>query len=415
MQYHVLMSLCCEIGSRLAMAGAETYRVEESILRILAAYQLQGRVYCVPNSLIVTLLIPDQPPMTQLCRMQNHTTDLDAVEHYSNLSRRICSQKPDPELAMQWLCEEEIRRRHYPLPMVLLGYIMVAMGFCIFFGGSFWDSLCAGICGLILGIFQRLIKRLPSNIFFSQIASAFLMTFSAYGLFTLGIGNSAEMAIIGTLMLLVPGVLFTNALRDIIFGDTSSGINRIVEMLLIAAGIALGTAGAFHCANFLWGVPVSAPALSNNFWITCATALFACTGFVIVFNIHGKGNLLCALGGGIAWAVYCGVQALGGSSILCFFTAAVVSAAYSEAMARIRKYPAISYLVISLLPLVPGSGIFYTAQYAVQGQIGQCMEAGMQTLAVAGILAVGVLLVSTAVRIFFGQPNKVLSSIAPHG
>ena len=80
MDYRVLMELASELGTRLAVAGAETYRIEESIVRVLAAYGLDSRVYSVPNSLFITIMVPGELPITQLCRMKNVGTDLDAVE-----------------------------------------------------------------------------------------------------------------------------------------------------------------------------------------------------------------------------------------------------------------------------------------------------------------------------------------------
>ena len=64
MDYSRLMELVCQVGTRLASSGAETYRVEESITRILAAYGQDGRVYCVPNSLFISILVPDGLPIT---------------------------------------------------------------------------------------------------------------------------------------------------------------------------------------------------------------------------------------------------------------------------------------------------------------------------------------------------------------
>ena len=70
-------------------------------------------------------------------------------------------------------------------------------------------------------------------------------------------------------------------------------------------------------------------------------------------------------------------------------------------MARVRKYPAISYLVVSIFPLIPGAGIYRTMLYAVRGQMDQFATQGMFTAAIAGTMAVGILLVSTIVKIFW--------------
>ena len=68
-------------------------------------------------------------------------------------------------------------------------------------------------------------------------------------------------------------------------------------------------------------------------------------------------------------------------------------------MARIRKYPAISYLVVSIFPLIPGAGIYYTMSYAVRGDMASFSSQGTHTIAIAGAMAVGVLFVSTAFRL----------------
>lgn len=396
MDYTALMDLVSAIACKLATSGAETYRVEESVTRICSAYGLEARVYAVPHSLIITILIPGQRPMTQLCRMEHLGTDLEAVEQLSNLSRKICARKPDWNEALTWLEQTQQAQKHYSLPMDLLGHILVACGFCVFFGGGWQDAACAGLCGLLLGFLSRWLSK--TNTFFQRIICGFLMALFAYGCSAMGWTKNVDTCVIGALMLLVPGILFTNALRDIIFGDTNSGINRIVEVVLIAAAIALGTAAAWHTAVSLWGQPTVAPILNHGPVIQCIFGTVACLGFVIIFNIHGYGNLLCALGGCITWAAFCIVQALGGGELLCYFLATVVAAVFAEAMARLRKYPAISYLITSLLPLIPGAGIYYAAQQAVQGNSAGFVAYGAKTLAIAGSMAVGILLVVTLTK-----------------
>lgn len=400
MNYTLLMELVSRIGCHIAMGGAETYRVEESVNRILTAYGVESRVYSVPNSLIITVIVPGQPPMTQLCRMERKGNDLDAVEQYSNLGRRICAQTPDLETAMAWVLETEKQRKKYKLPILLLGYMLVAWGFSVFFGGSWMDSLCAIACGLLLGVAEHFMGKLKTNIFFQKIVAAFIMAVLAYSISAFGVIPNVDSAVIGTLMLLVPGLLFTNAMRDIIFGDTNSGINRVVEALLIAVAVALGTAAAWNLVDALHTLPQQMGTVDHSPYITCFVSFAACAGFVVVFNIHGKGKWLCALGGAITWAAYCVAAELGCGVYLCTFVATCTAAVFSEMMARVRKYPAISYLVISLLPLIPGAGIYYTALYAIRGDLAIAGQYGISTLTTAGVMAAGILVVSTAVRMW---------------
>ena len=69
-------------------------------------------------------------------------------------------------------------------------------------------------------------------------------------------------------------------------------------------------------------------------------------------------------------------------------------------MARIRKYPAFSYLVISIFPIIPGAGAYYTMNYAVRGEMELFASRGMFTAGIAGVMAVGILLGSTVFRMY---------------
>ena len=101
MDYDLLLELTTDLGYRLAMNGAETYRIEESIRRILSAYGIDSEVFAIPNCLTVSIETHDGKPMTRMRRIGFHGNDLDTVEKYSNLGRKICTDKPEPEIAQQ--------------------------------------------------------------------------------------------------------------------------------------------------------------------------------------------------------------------------------------------------------------------------------------------------------------------------
>ena len=398
MDYNLLLDLATDLGYELALSGAETYRVEESINRILSSYGVSSEVFAIPNCLTVSIETPEGKPMTRMRRVGFHGNDLDAVERFSGLSRAICNRKPSISDARQWLEKVRGMGRVYSLPFYLLGDFLGAAGFGIFFGGSLTDGLCAGICGIVVGLVNKCMDKLKANPFFSTITASFLMALLAYAMGAVGIAKNSDAVTIGALMILVPGLLFTNAMRDIIYGDTNSGTNRIVQVLLIAAAIALGTAAAWRAAGTLWGIPESTPSVTHPIVLQCLASFVGCIGFAILFNIHGPGVFLCVLGGTLTWAAYCLAFYLSGSDLAAFFWSALFASVYSEVMARIRKYPAISYLVVSIFPLIPGAGVYYTMNYAVRGDMNAFATKGMHTAATAGAIAVGILLASTAFR-----------------
>ena len=94
-----------------------------------------------------------------------------------------------------------------------------------------------------------------------------------------------------------------------------------------------------------------------TYFMPCVYAFLACIGFSLLFNIHGAaGMLICAGGGGLGWLCYLLTAPLVHSDIIQSFFAALVISAWSEGMARVRKCPVTSYLLVALFPLVPGGG-----------------------------------------------------------
>ena len=399
MDNNALLELATEVGYRLAMSGAETFRVEESIDRIFQAYNVENQTFAITNCMIVSMQREDGESITKMKRIGQHGNDLDAVERYNALSRRICNERPELKVAMQWLKETDRQRKQYKLPLLLLGNFLATAGFTIFFQGSWVDAFCSGICGILICLVNRFMEHYKVNLFFRTILSAFLIAAAVYTMGLLGLTHSTDAVIIGALMLLVPGLLFTNALRDIIFGDTNSGINRIVQVILIAVGLAIGTGGAWNLFNNTLGMPVSGELIVHPDWIVFLACLLFGIGFLAVFNIHGPGGILCAIGSVVCWLGYFMTVQLGGDAITGSLIGTIVAAIYAEIMARVRKYPAISYLVISILPLIPGAGIYYTANYLAQGDTTNAWSTATQTIGITGAMAIGILLVSTVTRL----------------
>ena len=285
MDYNTLLDTAVELGYRLAMSGAETFRVEESITRVLNSYGIVAETFAIPNCLHVSIETADGQPMTRMRRIGHHGNNLEAVEKYNSVSRRICNETPEPAVAAQWVKDTEKTIRHYPYALELGGNVLIGSGFAVLFGGSVKDCICAGVCGLIVGLVNKFTNKMRVNSFFSIIAASFIMAFFAYCASGLGLIDSADKTIIGTLMLLVPGLLFTNALRDIIYGDTNSGTNRIVQVFLIAAAIALGTGTALRLAGSIWSIPSPVPATDYKILVELIAAFVGSFGFAIIFTL----------------------------------------------------------------------------------------------------------------------------------
>lgn len=136
-------------------------------------------------------------------------------------------------------------------------------------------------------------------------------------------------------------------------------------------------------------------------------SFIATFGFGIIFNIKGKKLFFASLGGGLSWFIYALCLRLGLTEISSLFLSSVIFSAYSEIFARILRTPVTTLVVCALIPLVPGGGMYYTMFEAVVGNINKALELGLNTLASAGVLALGVIFVSTITRLIMSHKRKL--------
>ena len=113
MDYNLLMDLAIDLGYELAMSGAETFRVEESVTRMLAAYGVDSDVFAIPSYIMITIRTDNRTPITRMRRIGYHDNNMDSVEKFSNLSRKIVAQKPELEECHQWLADTRKSCRSY--------------------------------------------------------------------------------------------------------------------------------------------------------------------------------------------------------------------------------------------------------------------------------------------------------------
>ncbi len=252
MDYDTLLQFATELGYQLQLCGAEIYRIEESVRRVLSAYGAStGEVFAIPNCLIVSVNHPDGRPLTRIRRVGSHGTDIYRLEALNDLSRTICAQVPPlPEAIarLEAICQTQIS---YSFSFQLFCYFFATLAFCLFFGGTWLDALASGICGVVAGLCLIFLGRVGTNLIFKTFVGGLFSALTAFALSALGFGQNYDVIIIGALMSLVPGIAFTNAMRDIITGDMITGISKTAEAVFVGVFIALSTAAALWIARLL--------------------------------------------------------------------------------------------------------------------------------------------------------------------
>lgn len=232
-----------DVGEGILRCGGEIRRVEDTVTRICRAYGAEHvEVFTITSLILTSVRMPDGSYSSQTRRITHISNDLHRLRLYNEISRDICSCRMDIEEAQRRIRQAK-HSKPYPVWMQYVGAVFGAGGFALFFGGGWSDALAAAVIGCIITLMETF---KPS--FVSGMAQATISSFVAGVLSELcrcfGLCHNMDMVMIGTIMLLIPGMTIGTSIRDMLCGDIATGSLRLTQSLLLACVIALGYGAA---------------------------------------------------------------------------------------------------------------------------------------------------------------------------
>lgn len=240
MDINEILHVATFAGKIMLESSGETYRVEDTICRICLSYGVEeADSFVTPTGIMVSIYNKNQS-YSLVKRVTSRGVDLNKIDKINELSRELQKELIPIEDLNKKLKEISSDKR-YSLPTTLIMSAFSAGAFSILFGGDLKDLLAATIIGFIIKILSTKFQKLSINEFFINSICAAIATALAIFLFNIHIASNIDTTIIGSIMLLVPGLAITNAIRDTIAGDYLAGITKASEAFLIAIAIAVGS------------------------------------------------------------------------------------------------------------------------------------------------------------------------------
>ena len=269
-------------------------------------------------------------------------------------------------------------------------------GILHFFGGTFGDSLAAFAAGICLYLYVLWLSVPHLSKIVGNIGGGALVTVVCCLLYLMGVGENLNFMMIGTIMPLVPGVAFTNSIRDVADGDYISGSVRMLDALLVFFCIAIGVGIGFSLISLVPGSgtlqEMGQLAEGSGSGAMGDIEMFGQLAKEILSAVVGTGKLFrnCSAFPGSIILTAVSLEAQDGWSTVwqsfflpgsgpCFLATAVVI--LLSRTAAVVKHCPVTYLSdCRHFPLVPGAGVYWTVYHIVMEELFLAVSTGYSAM-----------------------------------
>ncbi len=393
------MKALCLAGRIILENGGETYRAEDTVLRMAGALGLSDpNVFAVPSGLFISFIDETGEQHTSISRVHLGGTHLSRVNRVNEISRALASGRMQPdELLAELRMAERLGDGQSTWYAPLMAFFTSA-AFAVMFGGGWLEALLGGFCGALTQLVPRLLPSSDvsvgmSSTLLSSVLCAFIpLTFRAVtGL------CATEVVIAAAIMPLVPGLSMTNAMQDILRGDMISGVGHCARAIMISAMVAGGALVGTHFASSLGlmaqsAMPPSSLPFALQAIIAFISSYLAGFGFGLLLSAPRKAVIWGAFLGALGYFVYWICMQFGMAETASMFLGAMSAAIGTQMAARRFKMIATAFMTIAILPMVPGLGLYRAMSALAQGQLVNGGAIAAHTMGLIIMIALGIAL-----------------------
>ena len=388
-----VLTLASDAGRLLLENGAEIARVEETMERIAGYFGESGEKFFVLSNGIFTT----GKSFANVEFIPIKGARLDMVVEVNQLSRDISAGKYTLPEARRKL---DAIRRMPPKPdwESYLGAAFGCSGFCIIFGGSILDSCASMVAAILLNFFMLKVANKYLTKTLGNICAGLLGTLCCILFQQFGFGENIGNMVVGTMILLIPGVAFTNALRDVANEDYLAGLTRLADALMMFMSIAIGVCMAFIVHGWFIGEVIQlngtcTDSFTSSFPVQVITSMVATAAFAVLFGVPRKHYIHAGVVGMAGWIVYLiMMRYVDAGPFAANLLGATVVAFLSRYYAKIYKCPRTIFLICGIFPMIPGGGVFWSAYYVASGQLSSALSTGFIAVEVTIAIVLGIII-----------------------
>lgn len=241
MKTNQVIEVALKAGEILLTGGAEIYRVEDTVTRICGSYNVRAECFVLPTGIFITVIDSEGNPVSIIRRIRKRTVNLEQVEKVNSFSRSLKDRTLSYQEAMAGLKDiATLDGYGYVLKLIVAG--IAPFVYALLFRGTVLEACVSFLIGIVIYAIKEKITQAGVFEFFEYFASGV----AAGALSTLAIKLFPFMdlyrIIIASIIILLPGLAITNAMKDALYGDIVSSMFRLTEAVFVAAAVGVGVA-----------------------------------------------------------------------------------------------------------------------------------------------------------------------------
>ena len=242
MEVKNVIDIALTAGEILLANGAENYRIEGTVSKICESYGFNGECLAMSNGILLSIEDSNLEKITSMKKVKDKHVDLYRIELINSFSRNIETTPLSYADAKKNL--DEIKNApNFTMKVRTFAACMTGFIYTLFFNGSIIDGLASIIICFITYILFEKISELGFFQFLEfYLAGVLIGGASIFSHFLIPTINQHNV-ITGAIMILLPGVVLTNGIKDVLCGDFSAGIAKFCEAMIVitAVGVGIGT------------------------------------------------------------------------------------------------------------------------------------------------------------------------------
>ena len=332
-----------EAGRILMESGAEIYRIEETMTHMAAALQIERfSAYVINRGIFASGINHKGIQESKIISTPDYQVHLGRIEAVNALSRELDAKKGSMTVEELFSRLQEIRKEIIPpLWKTLLVYFISIFFLSIAIGSAWPNALASALSVLVMGLVDQL-----------------------------GIGSQRGIIILGAFILLVPGALYTNAIREFSENNYSTGMSLLLTSVVICFSMAVGALLGTELLPFADQMTEYIPAITSSpsfILVRAAAAGIGTTAFAFLYHSPRRYYPDQGMMGAVSWLLCMIMDTLFHTSVLSIFIAAFTASILSRFLAVRRKCPRTVFLSISIFPLLPGLSLFWSIYLLMTG------------------------------------------------